>query len=108
MRHVYESLLTDKDIERALLLKIADEGRVTLADMDKDHPVVTLEWRGLVASVRDEWAHGPYDDEVDYLDTWDDDTAQYHSRVPITKAAHKIVNMIGANYLRAIGLRTED
>lgn len=108
MRNIYESLLTDSDIERALLLKIADEGRFAVTELEADHPRITLEWRGLVASVVDADAYGPYKCETDYLDNWDDDTAQYHSIVPIRAAAGEIVDMIRANHLRALGLRSED
>jgi len=128
MRSIYESLLSDADIERALLLKIADEGNVTvtpeppasedvwdIADPNNPWdcciPRVTVEWRGLVATVLD-WdvENGPqsYKSETDYLDNWDEDTAQYHSHVPIRAAAGEIVDMIRANHLRALGLRSED
>ena len=103
-RKLHESLLDDQDIRIALVQKIMREGTVSVSALGADHPVVSVEWRGVTGYVRDEAAFGPFDGETDYLDLWDDDRAQYHKEVPISHAADMIVNYLEDNYRRSLGM----
>ena len=107
-RKLHESLLDDLDIRIALVRKIMREGTVEVSGLEADHPRVSVEWRGLTASVTDEWAYGPFESETDYLDLWDDDTAQYHRDVPVSKAADIIVEYMEDNYRRSLGMSVKE
>lgn len=107
-RAICESLLDDQDIRIALIQKIMREGTVEVSGLDSDHPRVSVKWRGLTASVTDEWAYGPFDCETDYLDMWDDDTAQYHKDVPVSKASDIIIEYLEDNYRRSLGMSVKE
>jgi len=107
-RALCESLLDDQDIRIALIQKIMREGTVEVSGLEADHPRVSVEWRGLTASVTDEWAYGPFDCETDYLDMWDDDTAQYHKDVPVSKASDIIIEYLEDNYRRSLGMSVKE
>ena len=107
-RKLHESLLDDQDIRLALVKKIMREGAVSVSALGADHPVVSVEWRGVTGCVRDDGAYGPFDCETDYLDLWDDDTAQYHKDVPVSKAADIIVEYMEENYRRSLGMSVKE
>ena len=107
-RKVHESLLDDQDIRIALVQKIMREGTVSVSALGADHPVVSVEWRGVTGYVRDDGAFGPFDCETDYLDLWDDDRAQYHKEVPISHSADMIVKYLENNYRRSLGMRAKE
>ena len=107
-RKLHESLLDDLDIRIALVRKIMREGTVEVSRLDADHPVVSVEWLGVTGCVRDDGAYGPFDSETDYLDLWDDDTAQYHKDVPVSKAADIIVEYMEENYRRSLGMSVKE
>ena len=107
-RKLHESLLDDLDIRIALVRKIMREGTVEVSGLEADHPVDSVEWRGVTASVRDDGAYGPFYSETDYLDLWDDDSAQYHKEVPISHAADMIVSYLEDNYRRSLGMSVKE
>ena len=107
-RKLHESMLDDQDVRIALVQKIMREGTVSVSALGADHPVVSVEWRGVTASVRDEAAFGPFDGETDYLDLWNDDRAQYHKEVPISYAADMIVKYLEDNYRRSLGMSVKE
>lgn len=107
-RKLHEYMLDDQDIRIALVQKIMREGTVEVSGLEADHPRVSVEWRGLTASVTDERAYGPFESETDYLDLWDDDTAQYHKNVPVSKAADIIVEYMEENYRRSLGMSVKE
>lgn len=107
-RKLHESLLDDQDIRLALVQKIMREGTVSVSALCADNPVVSVEWLGVTGCVRDDGAYGPFDYETDYLDLWDDDTAQYHKDVPVSKAADIIVEYMEENYRRSLGMSVKE
>lgn len=107
-RNLHESLLDDQDIRIALVQKIMREGAVSVSALGADHPVVSVEWRGVTGCVRDDNAFGPFYCETDYLDFWDDNTAQYYKEVPISHAADMIVKYLEDNYRRSLGMSVKE